>query len=132
MLCFVYFINKHPTCSSDLAPCDLRVRLARRETTFSSPVKYFTDRFKARCFFCGSFMLFLSCFCYLFIHALWTPAGKGQTSWLSFVMFNCEVVTFPLVPWVRCGSLLYRFLIFALFFFYFVLVPAVEKILTGH
>ena len=77
-------------------------------------------------------MLFLSCFCYLFIHALWTPPGKGQTSWLSFVMFNCEVVTFPLVPWVRCGSLLYRFLIFALFFFYFVLVPAVEKILTGH
>ena len=27
--------------------------------------------------------------------ALWSPAGKGLTSWLSFVMSNCEVVTFP-------------------------------------
>ena len=25
----------------------------------------------------------------------------------------CEIVTFPLVSWVRCGTLLYRFLIFA-------------------
>ena len=27
---------------------------------------------------------------------------------------NCEVVTFPLVSWVKCGAWLYRFLIFAL------------------
>ena len=27
--------------------------------------------------------------------ALWLPAGKGLTSWLSFVMSNCEFVTFP-------------------------------------
>ena len=40
----------------------------------------------------------------LFIDALWSPAGKGLTSWLSFVMSNCEVVTFPLVSWVRCGA----------------------------
>ena len=26
---------------------------------------------------------------------------------------NCEFVTFPLVSWVRCGTLLYQFLIFA-------------------
>ena len=31
-------------------------------------------------------------------------AGKGLTSMLSFVMFNCDVVTFPLVSWVRCGA----------------------------
>ena len=72
-----------------------------------------------RCFFCGSFMLFLSCFCFharLFVDVLWSPAGKWLTSWLSFVMFNCEVVTFPLVSWVgRCGAWLYRFLVFALF-----------------
>ena len=41
-------------------------------------------------------MLFLSCSCYafvrLFINALWSPAGKGLSSWLSFVMSNCEVV----------------------------------------
>ena len=46
-------------------------------------------------------------FCFrvrLFIDALWTPAGIGLTSWLSFVMSYCEVVTFPLVSWVRCGA----------------------------
>ena len=40
----------------------------------------------------------------LFIDALWLSAGKGLTSWLSFVMSNPEVVTFPLVSWVRCGA----------------------------
>ena len=40
----------------------------------------------------------------LFIDALWSPVGKGLTFWLSFVMSNCEVVTFPLVSWVRCGA----------------------------
>ena len=48
-----------------------------------------------------------------FICALWSPAWKGLTSWLSFVVSNCEFVTFPLVSWVRCGTWLYRFLIFA-------------------
>ena len=51
----------------------------------------------------------------LFIDALWSPAGKGLTSWFSFVMSNCEVVTFQLLSWVRCGAGLYRFLIFVLF-----------------
>ena len=36
---------------------------------------------------------------FLFIAALWSPAGKGLTSWLLFVMFNCVFVTFP------CGIL---------------------------
>ena len=41
--------------------------------------------------FCGSFMfcsvLCLLCLCArLFICALWSPAGKGLTSWLSFVV----------------------------------------------
>ena len=35
--------------------------------------------------------------------------------WLSFEGCNCEVVTFPLVSWVRWGALLYRLLIFVLF-----------------
>ena len=35
----------------------------------------------------------------LFIAALWSSAGKGLTSWLLFVMFNCVFVTFP------CGIL---------------------------
>ena len=62
------------------------------------------------------FALFLLCSCaHLFIDALWSPAGKGMSSWLSFVMSNCEVVTFQLVSWVRCGALLYQFLIIVLF-----------------
>ena len=47
-------------------------------------------------------MLFLSWVCLntrLFIDALWSPAGKGLPSWLSFVMSNCAFVTFP------CGIL---------------------------
>ena len=31
----------------------------------------------------------------LLIAALWSPAGKGLTSWLSFVVLNCVIVTFP-------------------------------------
>ena len=50
----------------------------------------------------------LSCVCYVcahpFICVLWSPAGKGLTSRLSFVVSNCEIVTFPLVSWVRCGT----------------------------
>ena len=49
----------------------------------------------------------------LFICAVQSPAWKGLTSWLSFVVSNCEFVTFPLVSWFRCGTWLYRFLIFA-------------------
>ena len=32
---------------------------------------------------------------HLFIAALWSPAGKGLTSWLSFMVLNCVFVTFP-------------------------------------
>ena len=35
----------------------------------------------------------------LFIAGLWSPAGKGLISWLSFVMLSCVCVTFP------CGIL---------------------------
>ena len=50
-------------------------------------------------------VLCLLCLCArLFICALWSPAGKGLTSWFSFVVSNCEFVTFPLVSWVRCGT----------------------------
>ena len=64
----------------------------------------FYEPFKGGASFVDHLMLFLSCFCYAFIDALWSPAGKGLTSWPSFVMSNCEVVTFPLVFWVRCGA----------------------------
>ena len=51
------------------------------------------------------FGLSLLCLCVrLFICVLRSPARKGLTSWLSFVVSNCEFVTFPLVSWVRCGT----------------------------
>ena len=73
-------------------------------------------------------MLFLFCFqARLFVDALWSPAGKGLTSWFLFVMSNCYAVTFPLLSWARRGALLYRFLIFALFltlkiFYFFIYI----------
>ena len=79
----------------------------------------FTDRSKAVLLLWIIYVisvLFMSCFrAHLFIDAFRSPAGKGLSSWLSFVMSNCEVVTFPLVYWVRCGALLYRLLMFAPF-----------------
>ena len=79
--------------------------------------KYFTDRSKAVSF-CGFFMFF---FCLVFAMplcasvylAFWSPAVKGLTILLLFVVSNCEFVAFPLVSWIRCGTCLYRFLIFA-------------------
>ena len=46
------------------------------------------------CYFC----LVLLCFhARLFVDVLWSPTGKGLTSWLSFAMSYRDVVTFPLV-----------------------------------
>ena len=44
-------------------------------------------------YFCLVLLCFHAC---LFVDALWSPAGEGLTSWLSFVMSNCDVVTFPI------------------------------------
>ena len=50
------------------------------------------------CYFC----LVLLCFhARLFVDALWSPAEKELTSWLSLVTSNCDVVTLPMVSWVR-------------------------------
>ena len=46
---------------------------------------------------CVFSVLCLLCLCArLFICALLSPAGKGLTAWLSFVVSNCEFVTFPI------------------------------------
>ena len=62
---------------------------------FSNPC-LFTDRSKAVLLLWTKHVLL--CFhARLFVDALWPLAGKGLTSWLSFVMFNRGVVSFPLV-----------------------------------
>ena len=80
----------------------------RHETGLNLPAKYFTDRSKVVLllwiFYVFS-VLCLLCLCVgLFICAVWSPAGKGLTSWPSFVVSNCEFVTFLLVSWVRCST----------------------------
>ena len=47
------------------------------------------------CYLCLVFVMLSR----LFITAMWSLAGKGLTSWLLFVMFNCVFLTFP------CGIL---------------------------
>ena len=61
-------------------------------------------------FLCFVFLMLSS----LFIAALWSPAGgKGLTSWLLLVIFIVFLLLSHVVSWARCGTLLYRFLIFA-------------------
>ena len=72
----------------------------------------------ARYFFCGSFMFL---FCLVFVMSLCGSVYMCfvVTCWeradlLALVCgVYCEFVTFPFVSWVRCGTSLYRFLIFA-------------------
>ena len=52
------------------------------------------------CYFCLLFVMLSS----LFIAAVWSPAGKGVTSWLSFVMFNCVLSRSHAVS---CGKVWY-------------------------
>ena len=42
------------------------------------------------CYLCLVFVMLLR----LVIAALWSPVGKGLTSWLLFVTFNCIFITF--------------------------------------
>ena len=69
---------KEPYGNFDMVTCNILLTVPRRY------------------FFCVSFM-FLFClvfamFCArLFICALWSPAGKGLTSWLSFVVSSVSL-----------------------------------------
>ena len=61
------------------------------------------DRSKAVPFvdhLCFCSVLCLLCLCArLFICALWLPAGKGLTSWLSFVVSAVSMVSLSLSHW---------------------------------
>ena len=84
----------------------------------SPPVKYFYWPFQGGtsfvdhlCFLCLVFLMLSR----LFIAALWSPPGKGLASWLLLVMFTVFLLLSHVVSWVRCGTWLYHFLIFAIF-----------------
>ena len=63
------------------------------------------------CYLCLVFVMLSR----LFIAALWSPEGKGLTSWLLFVLFIVILLLSHLVFWDSCGTLLYRFMILAVF-----------------
>ena len=50
------------------------------------------------CYLCLVIVMLLR----MFIAALWSPAGKGLTSWLLFVMFIVVLLLSHVVSWVRC------------------------------
>ena len=52
------------------------------------------------CYLCLVFVM-LSC---LFIAALWSPEGKGLTSWLLSVMFIAFLLLSYLASWDRYGT----------------------------
>ena len=79
---------------------ELRARLARRETGLSPspppppPSKIFLLTFPRRYFFCGSFVLFMSCVCHAFasVHCCRVVTWRERADLLAFV---CDFVTFP-------------------------------------
>ena len=52
------------------------------------------------CYLCLVFVMLSR----LFIAALWSPEGKGLTSWVLFVMFIVILLLSHLVSWDRCGT----------------------------
>ena len=76
------------------------------------------------CFFC----LVIVMLSILFIAALWSPAGKGLTSWLMLVMFIVILLLTHVVFWVRCGTGFNRFLIFAPFSYFEPTTFSTEKL----
>ena len=83
-----------------------------------TPFWFESNRLPKRYFFCGSFVLLWLVYVMLsrlFIAALWSPEGKGLTSWLLFVMLIVILLLSHLVSWDMCGTWLYRFLILAVF-----------------
>ena len=72
--------------------------------------KVFGLKIQNRLFLWIFYVFVLSYVCYVFVRVCLfvlcgrSPAEKGLTSWLSFVVSNCEFVTFPLASWVGCGT----------------------------
>ena len=52
------------------------------------------------CYLCPVLVMLLR----LPIDDLWSPAGKGLTSWLSFVMLTVILLLSHLLSWVRFGT----------------------------
>ena len=72
----------------------------------------------------------MSCVCPAFasVHCcLVVTCWERQTSSLSFVMFNCVLSLSHLVSFVRCGTFLHRFLIFATFLTFTIMLCPLQQ-----
>ena len=105
---------------------ELRMRLARRETSLSPPVTYFTDRSKAVLLLWIIYVMNVLCFdasasvyCCLVVN-WWERADL--LALLCDVYFDLFLLS-HMVSWDRCGNSLYRFLILAAFLTFITLGP---------
>ena len=93
--------------------------VARCETGLSPLVKYIYCNSMAY-FFCGSFVLYMSCVCHALtsVHCCLVVTWRERPDLLAlFCVVYCDFVT--LVSWDRCVTWLYRFLILAVFLTFF-------------
>ena len=95
---------------------ELRVRLAPLNR-FKPSSKIFYWPFQGSTSFVDLLCFVLSCVCYVLcasVYMCFVVTCWERADLLALVCgVFCEFVTFPLVSWVRCGTWLYRFLIFA-------------------
>ena len=111
----IFHANQTPKC------LDLHLNQGcgwRHETSLSPPVKIFSLTVPRRCFFCGSFLLYMSCVCRI---VLSDHCCLVATCWHLGSRLRCFIVFLSLshvVSWVKCGTPLYQFLIFATFSYF--------------
>ena len=113
---FLFIVTpKYVICSTS----DLRVRLVPLNM-FEPSSNFLTDRFRlvlllwilfVICFSCLPLSYCIACSLQPCDHLL----GRADLLALWYVMFSCVLSLSHMVSWVRCGTWLYRFLIFAFF-----------------
>ena len=95
----------------------LTFRNSNFKTWFKPSSKKISDRSKVVLLSWIFYVFYVLCVYAFVCVCLYVPCGhllgKGWPLGSLFVVSNYEFVTFPLVSWVRCGTWLYRFLIFA-------------------
>ena len=101
---YVRGVSCKPNIFVSWSTSELRVGFARHETGLSPPVKYFYWPSQGGASFVNHCLVFVILSRASVYWNLWSPAGKRLTSWPSYVMSSCEVVTVPLISWVRCGA----------------------------
>ena len=105
MLCFLVFCHFPKFV---LVHIRIKGEVGAVKLVLAQQYNIFTDRSKAVLLLwiiCVSLCLVFFMLSHLFIAALWSPAGKGLTSWLLLVMFNYFFLSLShLVSWVRCGT----------------------------